>query len=73
EDENEARQIIAGVNWSGAIDNPFNSLGRGYRDGLNALLEKQMAGGDEPILLFIHCACARVRYTDRGKTNIVVS
>ncbi len=72
-DENATRRIITGVNWSGAIGNPFSSLGGGYRDGLTALLEKQMAGYDEPVVLFLHCACARVRYTDRGKTNIVVN
>ncbi len=72
-DETKSRRIVTGVNWSGAIDNPFRSLGQGYRDGLNALLEKQMAGYNEPVMLLLHCACARVRYTDRGKTNIAIS
>ena len=73
EDENECRRIVTGVNWSGAIGNPFSSLGDDYRDGLVALLEKQMAGHREPIVLFLHCACARVRYKDRGKSSIVVN
>jgi hypothetical protein len=71
--ETESRRIITGVNWSGAIGNPFRSLGAAYYDGLNALLEKQMAGADEPVMFLLHCACARVRYTDRGKTNVAIS
>jgi hypothetical protein len=73
QDENRRRRIITGVNWSGAIGNPFRTLGAAYDDGLNALLEKQMAGQDEPVMFLLHCACARVRYTDRGKTNIAIS
>lgn len=71
-DEFDTRRIITGVNWSGAIGNPFQSLGEGYCDGLNALLEKQMAGHREPVMFLLHCACARVRYTDRGKTDVVI-
>jgi len=72
-EETENRRIITGVNWSGAIGNPFRSFGASYQDGFNALLEKQMAGSTEPVMLLLHCACARVRYTDRGKTNIAIS
>jgi len=72
-DETERRRIITGVNWSGAIGNPFRSLGQNYGDGLHALLEKQMAGAQEPVMFLLHCACARVRYTDRGKTNVAIS
>ena len=69
-DEAGMRRIITGVNWSGAIVNPFQSLGESYRDGLSAMLEKQMAGYSEPIMFALHLACARVRYTDRGISNI---
>ncbi|MEA1950375.1 MAG: ATP-binding protein [Planctomycetota bacterium] len=72
-DDNTHRRTITGVNWSGAIGNPFRSLGESYHDGLDALLEKQMAGYCEPVLFCLHCACARVRYTDRGKTNVVIN
>ncbi len=71
--ETERRRIITGVNWSGAIGNPFRSLGASYRDGLNALLEKQMAGSTEPVMLLLHCACPSVMYVDRGKTSIAIS
>ena len=72
-DEIESRRIITGVNWSGAIGDPFRTLGAAYDDGLRALLEKQMAGRCEPVMFLLHCACARVRYTDRGKSNIAIS
>ena len=71
--EQDSRRIITGVNWSGAIGNPFRSLGSSYDDGLSALLERQMAGRNEPVMVLVHCACARVRYTDRGKTNVAIS
>jgi DNA topoisomerase VI subunit B len=69
---NEPRRIITGVNWSPGIVNPFRSLGNAYGDGLAALLEKKYAGRDEPIVFLLHCACPRVRYTDRGKSAVVV-
>jgi hypothetical protein len=47
-------------------------LGNAYGDGLAALLEKKYAGRDEPIVFLLHCACPRVRYTDRGKSAVVV-
>jgi DNA topoisomerase VI subunit B len=71
--EKTTRRVITGVNWSGAIGNPFRSLGGGYDDGLNLLLAEQMVSHNEPVLFLLHCACARVRYTDRGKTNIEIS
>lgn len=71
-DEEASRRIITGVNWSGAIGNPFRSLGGDYDDGLNSLLAEQMVGQHEPVMFLLHCACARVRYTDRGKTNIEI-
>ena len=72
-DVTENRRLITGVNWSGAIGNPFRSLGASYSDGLNALLERQMAGQTEPVMFLLHCARAHVLYTDRGKTKIAIS
>ncbi len=68
----EPRRIITGVNWSPGIVNPFRSLGTSYGDGLAAALEKRYAGADEPIVFLLHAACPRVRYTDRGKSAVVV-
>ncbi len=69
------RRVVTGVNWSGAIDNPFRSLGGGnsWGDGVSTLLEKQMAGSDKPVMFLMHVACARVRYTDHGKTTVAIS
>jgi DNA topoisomerase VI subunit B len=67
------RQIVAGVNWSPGIVNPFRVLGR-YGQSLDTHLSEQRAGNpDEPITLLIHMACPRVDYTDRGKSALVVS
>ena len=68
----EPRRLITGVNWSSGIGNPFRTLGAEYGDGLAALLEKQMAGRSEPIIFLLHCAHPRVRYTDRGKSAVVM-
>lgn len=72
EDCEEERRIVTGVNWSPGIVNPFRELGSSYGDGLAALLEKRYAGRTEPIVFFLHCACPRVRYTDRGKSAVVI-
>jgi DNA topoisomerase VI subunit B len=73
DESSETRRLITGVNWSPAIGNPFRTLGNGCGDGLSALLEKQRAGRDEPIIFLLHCAHPRVRYTDRGKSAVVMN
>jgi DNA topoisomerase VI subunit B len=72
EQSQESRRLITGVNWSPGIGNPFRTLGNEYGDGLTALLEKQRAGDDEPIIFLLHVAHPRVRYTDRGKSAVVM-
>jgi DNA topoisomerase VI subunit B len=67
------RQLVAGVNWSPGINNPFRVLGQ-YGQSLDSYLSEQRAGNpDEPITLVIHMACPRVDYTDRGKSALVIS
>jgi DNA topoisomerase VI subunit B len=71
--QSSARHLVAGVNWSPGINNPFRVLGR-YGRSLDSFLAEQRAGTpDEPITLLIHLACPRVDYTDRGKSALVVS
>jgi len=65
------RHIVAGVNWSVALGNPFRSLGS-LGPSLTAILTQQRAGPDEPIVFVLHYACPRVDYTDRGKTAAVI-
>jgi hypothetical protein len=39
---------------------------------VDRLLEKRHAGRDEPIVFLLNCVCPWVRYTDRGKSAVVV-
>jgi DNA topoisomerase VI subunit B len=68
----ESRRLITGVNWSPGIGNPFRTLGAECGGGLTALLERQRAGQDEPVIFMLHVAHPRVRYTDRGKSALVM-
>jgi DNA topoisomerase VI subunit B len=67
----ESRRLVTGVNWSPGIVNPFRQLGR-WGQSLDAVLEQQRAGRDEPVVLALHLACPRVEYTDRGKSAVVI-
>jgi hypothetical protein len=68
----EPRRLITGVNFSPGIANPFRTLGNTYGDGLAAMLEKRFVGCDEPVIFLLHLAHPRVRYTDRGKSALVI-
>ena len=64
------RRIITGINWSVAIGgDPFRRLGA-FDESLAAILTKQRAGPREPIVAFLHLACPRVDYLDRGKSSV---
>jgi DNA topoisomerase VI subunit B len=67
----KSRRLISGVNWSPGIINPFRQLGAADQS-LDAVLQQQRAGRDEPVALVLHLACPRVAYTDRGKSAVVV-
>jgi hypothetical protein len=67
----EQRRIVAGVNWSAALGNPFRSFGQ-TGEGLETLLAELRAGRNEPIVFVLHFACPRTQYTDRGKSAIVL-
>jgi hypothetical protein len=64
-------KIITGVNWSPGINNPFRQLGRSG-ESFDALLTKVRANVSRPVIAVLHVAQARVTYTDRGKSAIVV-
>ena len=66
------RRIIAGVNFSVGIDNPFRSFRRYGGEGLEAHLNQLRAAADEPIVVVLHFACPRVEFTDRGKTAVIL-
>jgi hypothetical protein len=65
------RRMISAVNWSASIGNPFRKLGRSG-DGLDALASELHASASDPIIAFVHLACPRVSYLDRGKSSVVV-
>jgi hypothetical protein len=70
--ESDRRQIVAGVNWSPGINNPFRMLGP-HGQSLDGLLEEQRVGrSDDPITMVIHLASPRVDYTDRGKSALAI-
>lgn len=71
DESDDSRRIYAGANWSAAIKNPFRSFGS-TGEGLEAALNKQWAGRDEPIVFVLHLAHPRVEYTDRGKSALVI-
>jgi hypothetical protein len=37
---------------------------------LGAILTKQRAGPDEPIITVLHLACPHIEYLDRGKSSV---
>ena len=69
--DGDSRRLITGVNWSPGIINPFRQLGT-YGESLDTILTEQRAKQTEPVILFLHMACPRVEYTDRGKSNVVI-
>jgi hypothetical protein len=66
------RRLVSGVNWSPGIINPFRELGRTGKS-LDAVLEEQRCGVDEPVCLLVHLISPRVEYTDRGKSAVVIT
>jgi DNA topoisomerase VI subunit B len=59
----EGRTIIAGVNWSPSLSNPFADL-------LDTTLGERHCGDEEPIVLVVHLATPRPAFTDRAKDDI---
>jgi hypothetical protein len=71
-DGREIRRIITGLNWSVAIGaDPFRRLGPGGQS-LDAILTNQRAGRNEPIVTFLHMACPKIDFLDRGKSSVVI-
>lgn len=66
----DRRLLLAGINWSAALMNPFRQMG-GYT-GLDSYLQDFRAGEREPIALLIHLAGPGIQYTDRGKSAVVI-
>jgi DNA topoisomerase VI subunit B len=68
----DRRQIVAGVNFSVGIGNPFRSFRQYGGEGLEAKLNQLRAAAHEPIVFLIHYTCPRVDFIDRGKSALVI-
>jgi len=67
---NAGRLMITGLNWSISVNgNPFQRIGD-YGEGLEAVLEDQRAGPEEPVGFFLHVASPRLRFIDKGKSDV---
>ena len=64
------RGILAGVNFSPAIGNPFQVLGR--CGGLHDVLAERSCGSLAPIVFFLHYVSPHTAFTDRGKAALVL-
>jgi DNA topoisomerase VI subunit B len=62
------RELITGVNFSAALENPFQAL-RGL-EGLDEILSDLEAGTYAPVIVCVHYACPHIEYLDRGKSRI---
>jgi hypothetical protein len=65
------RRLIAGVNWSAQIVNPFRQLGH-YGQSLESVLQRLCVGYLEPVIVLLHIACPRVEFADRGKSAVIL-
>lgn len=70
-DEGEDLIMITGVNWSSAIGNPFKKLGK-YGSSMDGVLAEARVSFDDPVVMVIHMACPSVKYSDHGKSSIVL-
>ena len=68
--EASLREIIAGINFSPAIDNPFERLG--YFESLLNILDDQYIKVDDPVVLAMHYASPVPNFSDRGKSALIL-
>ena len=66
------RGIVAGVNFSASLGNPFRTFKYEY-EGLETLLAEQRCGRYEPIAFILHLTRPGIGFRDRGKTSLVLS
>lgn len=66
DEEPRARRLVAGVNWSPGIANPFSRL------NMDWILSEQRAGANSSVAVVMHLACPRIEYTDRGKAGVAI-
>jgi hypothetical protein len=64
------RGILAGVNFSPAIGDPFRLLGRHH--SLDDVLTQRSCDSRAPIVLLVHYTSPHVAFADRGKATLVL-
>jgi hypothetical protein len=64
------RKVVAGVNSSVAIDDPFKRLT--IFDSLSSILTYQKVDAYAPVVFAAHLACPRVDFSDRGKSAFII-
>jgi hypothetical protein len=69
-DDVAERQILPGINFSVAFNNPFAQLG--YFEDLSSALEGQYIERAAPVVLILHYTCPRVDFSDHGKTMLTL-
>ena len=67
-DDAPRRMLLTGVNFSATLENPFQTF-RGMA-GLDEILTELRAKSAAPLIVFVHYACPRIEYLDRGKSRI---
>jgi len=67
----EELTMITGVNWSCSIGNPFKKLGK-YGSSMDGVLAEARVSFNDPVVMLIHMACPSVKYSDHGKSSIVL-
>ena len=60
----ERREVVVGLNWSAALQPPFDELPR--------LLGEMRIDEHDPVTLVVHLACPKLGYTDRGKARLAL-
>jgi len=71
DDQGARRRLVTAVNWSPGIRNPFRQLGEAG-ESLDTVLAVARVDRSDPVILVVHIACPQVRYTDRGKSSVVL-
>ena len=65
------RRMISGLNFSASVGaNPFRELRNDQ--GLDGLLSRQYADGDEPVIVFVHLTTPRLMFLDKGKSSVAL-
>lgn len=62
--DDERRRVVAGLNWSPAIQSPFRQL--------EGELGRYRVDDFDPVTVFLHLAYPRPNYRDRGKSTLAL-